>query len=195
MLTKLQDKDKIRALLKFYNTNQTEFATRLGFSQSALAHWITRNKIPFPVIHKIAQECKEIAFSWLVTGMGPMLLKDGGRTEEEVATFAFKLDINQPFIPGLAYDEVTLWQGIALEPSIHQGDYIALKNLSEDDHIDPEGTYLVTTSDGNQVLRHVAYIEEENVYELFADATSRVLKVKKQQVQKIQKVVFVGRTL
>lgn len=191
MVQKLEDKDKVRALLKFYKTNQTEFAARLGFSQSALAHWITRNKIPFDVMHKIAETCKEISFSWLVTGLGPMLLKDGGKTEEEMSYVGIETGKSLAIIPGLDCDEFVQCLGFSMEPNIHQGDYIGLKNLAKNAVIDPERIYLVSMKDGSKVLRYVAELDES--YELTTDSSRRALTINRDDVQLLQKVVFAGR--
>lgn len=195
MANKTEDKDKVRALLKYYKTNQTEFAARLGFSQSALAHWITRNKLPFDVMHKIAETCEEISFSWLVTGMGPMLLKDGGLTEEQMASDGMMPGGKVAFIPGLDCDEFVQCQGFSLEPTIHQGDFIGLKKLREDEVIDPERIYLVIMTDGTQMLRYVANIKEEEMYELTAETNRRSLQVPYEKIHILKKVVFVGKMI
>lgn len=194
MRAKLEDKDKLRDLLRYYKTNQTEFAARLGFTQSTVAHWVSRNKIPYMAMMKITEEYKEISFSWLLTGLGPMLLKDGGKTEEELLNFDITSTENPTTIPGLSCDGIIQCMGMSFEPTIKQGDYIALKKVCEKDFLDPESIYLVIT-DGQQMLRHVTYIEDEDVYELTTDSSRRPLNLKRAQVQEIQKVVFVGRML
>lgn len=194
MVHKIEDKDKVRALLKYYKTNQTEFAARLGFSQSALAHWISRNKIPFDVIHKISETCDEVSFSWLVTGLGPMLLKDGGKTETEMSFEDETKKSCQDLIPGLDCDEFIQCQGFFLEPAIHQGDYIGIKKVKEGEVIDPERIYLVTMDDDTKMLRYVAVLNEEE-YELSTESSRRTLNININKVKRLDKVVFTGRML
>lgn len=191
MAAKIQDSDKVKALLNYYKMTQMEFAARLGVSQPTLAHWIGRNKIPYLAMDKIAQVCPEIAFSWLMTGIGPMLTKDGGKTETEMsecAPYSPKSILN---IPGLDCDDLIQCQGISMPPNVQQGDYIGIKALEE--NIDPERIYLIELNDGSQMLRRIAHIEDEGCYELSADSNRRPMKVSHDNVKSIKKVVFVGR--
>ena len=69
-------KDILDRLKSHYRCkNFKEIANIIGVKYQTLTTWLQRNKIPFELLHKIAQN-ENISFDWLLTGKGSMYLND-----------------------------------------------------------------------------------------------------------------------
>ena len=66
--------------------NFKELSNVIGVKYQTLTTWLQRNKIPFELLHKIAQN-ENLSFDWLLTGKGEMFL-------------------NQPKIAGIVNSEI-----------------------------------------------------------------------------------------
>ena len=68
---------RIKAVLAYSNMTETQFAKRLGVTQSSLNRTMRgATEIQFKLINAILTEFDEISAEWLMRGEGPMLAGD-----------------------------------------------------------------------------------------------------------------------
>lgn len=74
--------DRIKAVLKYSNMTETQFAKRLGVTQSSLNRVMRgATEINYRLINAILTEFKEVSAEWLMRGNGVMLIDDSNEAE------------------------------------------------------------------------------------------------------------------
>ena len=79
---------RLKLLRKQFNLNQSDFALRIGVSQSAVAAW--ESGIRNPIDASVQSICREfgVSESWLRTGDGPMLVAQS--PDEQITAYVAK---------------------------------------------------------------------------------------------------------
>lgn len=79
---------RLKLLRKQFNLNQSDFALRIGVSQSAVAAWESGIRNPIDAI--VQSICREfgVSESWLRTGDGPMLVAQS--PDEQITAYVAK---------------------------------------------------------------------------------------------------------
>ena len=79
---------RLKLLRKQFNLNQSDFALRIGVSQSAVAAWESGIRNPIDAI--VQSICREfgVCESWLRTGDGPMLVAQS--PDEQITAYVAK---------------------------------------------------------------------------------------------------------
>lgn len=79
---------RLKLLRKQFNLNQSDFALRIGVSQSAVAAWESGIRNPIDAI--VQSICREfgVSESWLRTGDGPMFVAQS--PDEQITAYVAK---------------------------------------------------------------------------------------------------------
>ena len=76
--------DRLQKLLKDKNLTSSEFARKIGVQASTISHILSgRNKPGYDMIHSILTVFPDISPGWLITGHGPMYVREETQTIEK----------------------------------------------------------------------------------------------------------------
>ena len=107
-------KDRIKALRKALSLNQTDFGSKIGVKQSAVAAYESGSRNPLDSV--IVSICREFGVNehWLRTGQGEMLVQLS--REEEITKFAMSVirdpssEFQRQLIAAMARLEPAQWK-------------------------------------------------------------------------------------
>ena len=105
--------ERIKAIRKHLELNQTEFGARIGVKQGTIAAYENGSRVPLDTV--VTSICREfgVAESWLRTGEGEMFIKKS--RDHEIAAFVGEImkgegDMRRRFVSVLARLSMEEWE-------------------------------------------------------------------------------------
>lgn len=220
----MNEKERFQLLIKHYGT-QEKLGAVLGLPQSSIANWVQRGALSANAIRLIGEKCPEINLRWLITGEGEMLepeqvtavvdknCDDSEPTPmREVGKFYADLDVSAGHLEYVAADcaptAITIPVGTqaeayfpvigySMEPTICEGDIIGVKELDCFEPVEKGKIYMVITRDCERMVKRIIPpSDEEPLVQLISDnKKQQTIKLDRQMISKILRVVFIGKQL
>lgn len=220
----MSEKERLQQLIKHYGT-QEKLGAIMGLPQSSIANWVQRGALSANAMRLIGEKCPEINLRWLITGEGEMLEpeqmtaivpKDSDDNEptrmHEIGKFYADLDVSAGHLEYVAADctptAITIPVGTqaeayfpvigySMEPTICEGDIIGVKELDCFEPVEQGKIYMIITRDCERMVKRVIPpSEEEPMVQLISDnKKQKTIKLDRQMITKILRVVFIGKQL
>lgn len=206
-------KERLIKFIKYKGLSQKRFELSVGLPNgyvNNIVSSVTQGKL-----QKISLQYPELNKGWLLTGDGEMLntsaddksTKDGipfyeniptsggqyglaGMIAEEIPTRY----INFPGLPSASFAFPVI--GCSMEPTIKQGDIIAVTEMNKWDIVDPDKVYLIITRDERMIKHLIIDNENDEILWCMSDnASYSKFKIYKSDIRQIYRVVFHGHLL
>lgn len=220
----MSEKERLQQLIKHYGT-QEKLGAIMGLPQSSIANWVQRGALSANAMRLIGEKCPEINLRWLITGEGEMLEpeqmttivpKDSDDNEptrmHEIGNFYADLDVSAGHLEYVAADctptAITIPVGTqaeayfpvigySMEPTICEGDIIGVKELDCFEPVEQGKIYMIITRDCERMVKRIIPpSEEEPMVQLISDnKKQKTIKLDRQMITKILRVVFIGKQL
>lgn len=100
-------------------------------------------------------------------------------------------------IPGVSADAFFPVSGRSMEPNINDGDMVGAKEMTPFEGIDQERIYVVITRNNERMIKHIhtGCAEDEQITLVSDNPDYAPFKVRKEDVVKVMKVVFIGKNV
>lgn len=220
----MSEKERLQQLIKHYGT-QEKLGAIMGLPQSSIANWVQRGALSANAMRLIGEKCPEINLRWLITGEGEMLEpeqmtaivpKDSDDNEptrmHEIGKFYADLDVSAGHLEYVAADcvptAITIPVGTqaeayfpvigySMEPTICEGDIIGVKELDCFEPVEQGKIYMIITRDCERMVKRIIPpSDEEPLVQLISDnKKQKTIKLDRQMITKILRVVFIGKQL
>ncbi|MCQ2191523.1 MAG: hypothetical protein MJZ23_01495 [Paludibacteraceae bacterium] len=177
--------DRIKTFIKHKGLSVRKFEQALGMSNGTIHNaTVNGSSISSQWMGKITEQYPELNISWLITGKGSMISGKSNIAKNKIPYF--NVDFSGGFVE--LYNDQTqhptgfvdmtnvqgaqLWcniKGHSMEPTIADGDRIALQNVAPNDSINYGSIYAIVTDDGLRTVKRIERSENEGKLLLVAD--------------------------
>lgn len=121
------------------------------------------------------------------------LLVSAGQTD----MFEYNEAHDHIYIPGVDADAFFPVVGMSMQPNIMPGDTIGVKQLHSLERIDPTRVYMIITRQNERMIKHImpSRPEDEEVTLTSDNSDFSAFTVRKEDILKVMRVVYVGRMM
>jgi len=175
-------KTRLEELFAHLSMTQAEFADKVGVSVNAVTNWKSRG-IKGSAFEKIATAFPEVNMNWLKTGAGSMITSANAEISYKAGVPYYDVDFlggfdivfnDQTAMPSYyinfkPFEKATCWcniTGHSMEPEIHHGDIIALREIEDFSFLPYGETYAIVTKNDMRTVKKIGPGDTRDTYKL-----------------------------